>query len=249
MKKATPKKNAQLNQALTPNMPSKETDLQKALFELIDLHRNLPSEVETSTTEDVQIIDEEIEQAQQQQQQEDEPPTKLRNEIKTQKTAKESVRKTATKKNNAQIQPSSSNVAPTAAELKQKNSTMMNYLSNITCATSNTTNTTLINDVNEQQLQQMNEDTSNVSPIFNFVEKFNSLGETKRIIYFTDLEEGRTYKVLSIRCLKTKAQRCAVQIELNFGLMYLPYKYRNYILSDMFGIDEVGNKLNNNPSQ
>lgn len=72
------------------------------------------------------------------------------------------------------------------------------------------------------------------------IREVNELQEPKITIQLTDLEEHAGYKILSIKAVVTRNSSFAVIFELEDGIVYTPYKYKNYFLSKFFGVDEKG---------
>lgn len=75
------------------------------------------------------------------------------------------------------------------------------------------------------------------------IREVNELQEPKITIQLTDLEEHAGYKILSIKAVITRNSSFAVIFELEDGIVYTPYKYKNYFLSKFFGVDEKGVQL------
>lgn len=78
------------------------------------------------------------------------------------------------------------------------------------------------------------------SPFETLCNDINNLGTSKTVLRLTDLKEKTTYKIIAVRHCKSMADNMCVVVELKDGLIYLPNKYRDYFLKEVFCVDEHG---------
>lgn len=72
-------------------------------------------------------------------------------------------------------------------------------------------------------------------------EDINKLSENNKIVLnINNLIEGTVYQIISIKYIVTKILSVVIILELEDGLIYLPFKYRDYFLAEIYGLSESG---------